>query len=105
MLFKRFSAGRPRPRFWAGTVDIEARIKKITAYKNFIHRLYYYSRGFVHPVLPSLRIRIIAGKINFQGRSLIGISDMSFETNRDVLDWYERQPRALTPEFISSIPW
>jgi hypothetical protein len=30
---------------------------------------------------------------------------MNFETNRDVLDWYERQPRALTPEFISSIPW
>ena len=30
---------------------------------------------------------------------------MSFETNRDVLEWYERQPRALTPQFISSIPW
>ncbi|MEQ1642102.1 MAG: ferritin-like domain-containing protein [Pyrinomonadaceae bacterium] len=30
---------------------------------------------------------------------------MSFETNKDVLDWYERQDRALTPEFISSIPW
>jgi hypothetical protein len=30
---------------------------------------------------------------------------MNFETNRDVLEWYERQPRALTPEFISSIPW
>jgi len=30
---------------------------------------------------------------------------MSFETNKDVLDWYERQERALTPEFISSIPW
>lgn len=30
---------------------------------------------------------------------------MVFETNRDVLEWYERQPRALTPEFISSIPW
>lgn len=30
---------------------------------------------------------------------------MNFETNYDVLEWYERQPRALTPEFISSIPW
>ncbi len=30
---------------------------------------------------------------------------MTFETNRDVLEWYERQPRTLTPEFISSIPW
>lgn len=30
---------------------------------------------------------------------------MSFETNKEVLDWYERQERALTPEFISSIPW
>lgn len=30
---------------------------------------------------------------------------MSFETNKDVLDWYEGQERALTPEFISSIPW
>ncbi|MBX3293512.1 MAG: ferritin-like domain-containing protein [Acidobacteria bacterium] len=30
---------------------------------------------------------------------------MRFETSRDVLDWYERQPRALTPEFLSSIPW
>lgn len=30
---------------------------------------------------------------------------MNFETNRDVLDWYERQPRTLTKEFISSINW
>jgi len=30
---------------------------------------------------------------------------MTFETNRDVLTWYERQPRSLTAEFISSIPW
>lgn len=30
---------------------------------------------------------------------------MKFETNKDVLDWYERQDRALTPEFMSSIPW
>ena len=28
-----------------------------------------------------------------------------FETERDVLDWYERQPRALTREFVNSIPW
>ncbi len=30
---------------------------------------------------------------------------MSFETKRDVLDWYERQPQTLTPEFISRIDW
>jgi predicted metal-dependent hydrolase len=30
---------------------------------------------------------------------------MTFETKQEVLDWYERQPRALTPEFIGSIPW
>src|SRR6478672_5310551 len=30
---------------------------------------------------------------------------MNFETNKDVLDWYERQERTLTPEFLSSIPW
>ena len=30
---------------------------------------------------------------------------MNFETNKDVLDWYERQERSLTPEFIGSIPW
>lgn len=30
---------------------------------------------------------------------------MAFETNQDVLAWYERQPRALTQEFIASIPW
>lgn len=30
---------------------------------------------------------------------------MTFETNADVLNWYEKQPRILTPEFISSIPW
>jgi len=30
---------------------------------------------------------------------------MNFETNKDVLDWYERQERTLTPEFISEIPW
>lgn len=30
---------------------------------------------------------------------------MNFETNRDVLEWYEKQPRALTDEFISKINW
>jgi hypothetical protein len=30
---------------------------------------------------------------------------MAFETNKDVLEWYERQPRTLTPEFVASIPW
>ena len=30
---------------------------------------------------------------------------MSFETNKEVLDWYERQPRTLTKEFISNINW
>ncbi len=30
---------------------------------------------------------------------------MTFETNSDVLEWYERQPRTLTPEFIDSINW
>ena len=28
-----------------------------------------------------------------------------FETDKDVLDWYERQPRALSKEFINTIPW
>ena len=30
---------------------------------------------------------------------------MNFETNRDVLDWYEKQPRTLTKEFIGGIDW
>ena len=30
---------------------------------------------------------------------------MTFETNKDVLDWYEKQPRTLTEEFISNIRW
>ncbi len=30
---------------------------------------------------------------------------MTFETNRDVLEWYERQDRTLTPDFIEAIPW
>ena len=30
---------------------------------------------------------------------------MTFETNRDVLEWYEKQPRALTKEFIGKIDW
>ena len=30
---------------------------------------------------------------------------MAFETKKEVLDWYERQPRALTPEFIGRIAW
>src|SRR5215211_1917033 len=30
---------------------------------------------------------------------------MSFETNKEVLDWYARQPRALTREFIENIAW
>jgi rubrerythrin len=28
-----------------------------------------------------------------------------FETDKDVLDWYERQPRALTKDFINTIAW
>lgn len=28
-----------------------------------------------------------------------------FETDRDVLDWYERQPRAISRDFASEIPW
>lgn len=30
---------------------------------------------------------------------------MNFETNKEVLDWYERQPRTLTDEFIENIAW
>lgn len=30
---------------------------------------------------------------------------MKFETNKEVLDWYEKQPRALTGEFIKAIRW
>lgn len=30
---------------------------------------------------------------------------MGFETKQDVLNWYEKQPRTLTSEFISNIPW
>jgi hypothetical protein len=30
---------------------------------------------------------------------------MLFESNKEVLDWYERQPRSLTKEFIDNIPW
>jgi hypothetical protein len=30
---------------------------------------------------------------------------MKFETKRDVLNWYEKQPPALTREFISGIKW
>lgn len=30
---------------------------------------------------------------------------MRFESAKEVLDWYEKQPRSLTPEFLSSIPW
>jgi hypothetical protein len=30
---------------------------------------------------------------------------MSFETKKEVLDWYERQPRTLTDEFIANIAW
>ena len=28
-----------------------------------------------------------------------------FETDKDVLEWYEKQPRALTTDFISDIAW
>lgn len=30
---------------------------------------------------------------------------MPFESKKEVLDWYERQERTLTPEFIDSIRW
>ena len=32
-------------------------------------------------------------------------TSMTFETNQEVLDWYEGQDRALTDEFISEVPW
>jgi len=28
-----------------------------------------------------------------------------FETDKEVLDWYERQPRALTKEYVTNIRW
>ena len=28
-----------------------------------------------------------------------------FETDKEVLDWYERQPRALSKEYVSNIKW
>jgi len=28
-----------------------------------------------------------------------------FETDREVLDWYERQPRALSKEYVNNISW
>jgi len=30
---------------------------------------------------------------------------MPFESNKEVLDWFESQERSLTPEFISGLPW
>lgn len=30
---------------------------------------------------------------------------MAFETSKDVLDWYEKQDRTLTDEFIGNLPW
>jgi len=30
---------------------------------------------------------------------------MPFESKKEILDWYERQDRTLTPEFIDSIAW
>ena len=30
---------------------------------------------------------------------------MGFETKKEVLDWFERQPRTLTDEFIAKIAW
>jgi hypothetical protein len=28
-----------------------------------------------------------------------------FETDKEVLDWYERQPRALSREYVENIRW
>lgn len=30
---------------------------------------------------------------------------MAFETSKDVLEWYEKQERTLTDEFINGLPW
>lgn len=30
---------------------------------------------------------------------------MNFETKKEALDWFEKQPRSLTPEFIANINW
>jgi hypothetical protein len=32
-------------------------------------------------------------------------ADMTFETKQDVLNWYEKQQRTLTPPFIDQIEW
>lgn len=37
-------------------------------------------------------------------KNLFGVR-MKFETNKEVLDWYESQPRTLTDKFISAIEW
>jgi hypothetical protein len=28
-----------------------------------------------------------------------------FETDKEVLEWYERQPRALSKEYVNQIRW
>jgi len=28
-----------------------------------------------------------------------------FETEKEVLDWYERQPRSVSKEFVDTIEW
>ncbi len=30
---------------------------------------------------------------------------MAFETSKEVLDWYEKEERTLTDEFIDNLPW
>lgn len=52
-----------------------------------------------------LRINVL-NVTDFLGLYVTGIIlHMKFETKQDVLNWYEKQPRTLTPEFISEIPW
>ena len=54
-----------------------------------------------------MHLKYIFYRIDKQGLYLLYFSqiDMTFETNQDVLNWFEKQPRALTDEFISEIPW
>ena len=57
-------------------------------------------RGSLHPARQHQRIRYLKANTGSPSER-----HMPFESNKDVLEWYERQPRTLTPEFVSSIPW
>src|SRR5580765_2007351 len=101
MLVSRFSATAGGPPIWPRAFDAANKASSKTGYKNFIFSI------ILLPI--AIYASAVSKFANLNNKALRypqrGSSCMNFETNKEVLDWYEGQERALTPEFIAAVPW